>query len=156
MSTTRKPLGLLTAEEISVYAEVYEKGRVVQISKAREQGPKNLIGARKRLVELGWYEELGRRRVESGQIQALGRIQGPKNVENGHLARARQLVNRDCQKAAARISGTRIGKAALESGQLASIQTAENQSKGRHVRWHIRREIFDPNCSLCLNGGIHA
>jgi len=42
--------------------------------------------ARKRLGEIGWYEELGRRNVESGHIQALGRMQGRKNAENGHLA----------------------------------------------------------------------
>ena len=131
--------------------------------------------ARKRLIEMGWYEELGRRNVESGFIQALGRDQGRKNVENGHLAslrtpehqaaagRARGQQSRD--SGWAKKLGEIYGKRAAEGGHIqrlgriqgriqGPIQGRKNAEDGtleraRHIRWHVKRGIGSPACALC-------
>jgi group I intron endonuclease len=82
---------------------------------------------------------LGRRNVESGQIQALGksgvgaRIGGRKCFElHGNPATPES-----------RAEGGRIsGRKNVESGHLA---------KCRHTRWHVRRGVRNPNCSFCTS-----
>lgn len=64
--------------------------------------------------------------AKGGHTQGL--IQGRKNVENGHLA---SLRTKEHQSRAGRMG-------ALMGGP-----------KGRHTRWHINRNIANPNCSLC-------
>jgi hypothetical protein len=100
----------------------------------------------------GWAAQLGRSGVggrisgskaaASGQIQALGYVQGRLNVENGHLDSIRSLANQ--------VKGGRVsGKNRVESGHMAKIQTPENRAKANHVRWHINRNVLNPNCSFC-------
>ena len=95
-----------------------------------------------------------------------GPISGRKNVESGHLANITTFES--CSKG---------GRKAVESGHLASIATFESRSKGSrnqsledkarggrngsregkarggrigsHIRWHVRRGITNPSCSLC-------
>ncbi len=84
----------------------------------------------------------GREAAKSGQIQKLGHVQGRKNVENGHLARVRTHEGS--------VKGGQIGgRKVVENGHLASIQTPENRAKGLHTRWHVKRNIVNPNCQLC-------
>lgn len=93
------------------------------------------IQGRKR-VESGFFNSEHQRRV--GQIG--GRISGRKNVERG-------FFNPEHQSKAGRIGGLIAGpiqgRKNVESGQLASIRTPENQAKGLRVvnclRWRIRR-----------------
>jgi hypothetical protein len=56
--------------------------------------------------------------VQSGQIQALGRIWGKKSVESGRLL------------AVASAGGSVGGRIAVETGQLASVRTRETCAKG--------------------------
>ncbi len=43
----------------------------------------------------------------------------------------------------------------VESGHLARIRTPESSAKGgpigRHTRWHVKRGIVNPACSLCVS-----
>lgn len=49
--------------------------------------------------------------------------------------------------------GRRVGRWAVESGQLASLRTPEHQKAANkhanHVRWHVSRNIVNPECPLC-------
>ena len=63
----------------------------------------------RKLAELGWPKEIGRRNVENGHIRALGLIQGRKNVENGHLAGLRTPEHQ-------RMAATAAGQKSVESG----------------------------------------
>jgi len=101
----------------------------------------------------------GRKNVESGHIQALGHIWGPKAVESGQLA---SLRTPEHQQRAGRAGGRKN----VETGHLAQLRTPEHQAKagriggkigGRkgsltvnHNRWHIARDIVNPKCSLCV------
>ena len=57
----------------------------------------------------------------------------------------------------AQLGGRIGGRKNAESGHLASIATFESRSKGgriggrivSHTRWHVRRGITNPSCSLC-------
>jgi hypothetical protein len=129
MSIVRKPLGLLTAEEILVCAEVYEKGREAQRAAVR---PFGII--------------YGAKNVENGHLDRIrpkpevNRIQGRKNVENGHLGRIR--TRQVCVK-----GGLAGGKAAAASGAL-----GRNFVKARHIRWHVNRNTLSQTCDLCQIG----
>jgi hypothetical protein len=59
-----------------------------------------------------------------------GRVQGCKNVENGHLA---SLRTKEHQSAAGKIGG-RVGG-----------------PRCAHLRWHARRGIVKLNCSFCAS-----
>jgi hypothetical protein len=94
--------------------------------------------------------ETGRKHVESGHIQALGRLYGRAMAENGELDRIRNLPqSKAAYREGGKIGGKIAGKTAVETGQLALIQTSDNQSKGRHMRWHANRGIVNPNCEWC-------
>ena len=55
------------------------------------------------------------------------------------------------------------GRITVESGQLASVRTPESLAKGgriggpiggpigMHTRWHVKRGIVNPACSLCVS-----
>ena len=107
MSTLRGFAADIAKEDLPRFADLYEKGQFLlaelrtpehQRSAARAAGKHAVESGQfadfqakgqKRLAEIGWREELGRRNVESGHIQRLGHDQGKRNVENGHLARLR-------------------------------------------------------------------
>jgi hypothetical protein len=72
----------------------------------------------------------GRIAAERGQIQALGYIQGRKNVEDGQLGRVRMLPQ--------------TKKAQQTNGLLMT-----------HIRWHLNRSISRPEiCSLCVTKAV--
>lgn len=91
----------------------------------------------------------GRRAVENGQWEkcrllgsiaggrVVGKIQGPKNVESGHLARIREK---------GRTSGVMA-----RNGHIQGIKNVTNGTLalGRHNRWHLWRGIVNPRCELC-------
>jgi hypothetical protein len=100
-----------------------------------------------------------------------GRVQGPKNVESGALAKIQSAggrVSGRMNSESGRIQelGHTQGRKNVESGQLASIQSMAGRaggrialesgqfsgirSRGNHSRWHIARGISRPSvCSLC-------
>ena len=110
-------------------------------------------------------------KARGGRTQGL--IQGKKNVESGLWAkvvsaggkasgRSKSLL----KMAANARNGERFGKWSVESGHLAAQRTPEHQSEaGRaggnvavstgqihqalHVRWHVKRDIVNPNCKFC-------
>jgi hypothetical protein len=103
----------------------------------------------------------GNKALESGQIASLGRIQGRKNVENGHLALITRKENQSkggktqgqknlesghlaiIASQGGKVGGKVAGRKNVESGHLAAIRNEENQSKGAKIccclRWNIRR-----------------
>ena len=107
----------------------------------------------------------GRKNVESGRLAALGRIQGRKNVESGQLASIassggltggpRTAARPGHMAAIGRIGG----RLAVESGQLASIRGKGGHMGGliaMHNRWHTKRGIHNPECSLCRDEAARA
>ncbi len=111
----------------------------------------------------------GRKAAESGQIQRagiLGRKKnmetgqpsrlGKQNVENGHLAKLRTTEH---QAKAGRKGGLLGGKTQgriqgpknIASGLLKSICADGGRAAG-HTRWHIKRNLTNPDCALCVAG----
>lgn len=69
--------------------------------------------------------------------QKMGRINGRKNVESGHLAAISPLG----------------GRAAVKSGQLAGICSLGGRRRAmftNHKRWHASRNKIVPTCPLCV------
>ena len=103
----------------------------------------------------------GRTHVSSGHLKSIsskgGLSSGPSNgrVNGTALFKAKKGLFKYPSiavrggKAGGRVSG----RIAVESGQLASLRTTEHQSKAsksaNHNRWHLNRNIVNPNCSLC-------
>jgi hypothetical protein len=89
---------------------------------------------------------LGRKNVESGQIQALGR----RNVESGHLDRIRSF---EAQSRGGRKRGPILARENVASGFASALGRRNAESgvldKARHTRWHVNRGISSPSCSLC-------
>jgi hypothetical protein len=76
----------------------------------------------------------GSNNVKSGHIKALGL----KNVENGHIE-------------SLRIKNTERGFFSSErQSKAASLIPQEKRLKGLHNRWHVSRNIINPNCVLCV------
>lgn len=165
MSAPRKAAKLLTPEEVSSYAEVYERGRAVQKVHA---------------VALGVTQ--GRINIKNGHLDRVrpdpevNRIQGLKNAQSGHLDRIRTIdvcvkggkaagkkaVENGHLKHASAIAGQKnkesgwaaeLGRRAVESGQLRKVTTPESRAKGgrsgNHARWHVNRTVINPDCGLC-------
>jgi hypothetical protein len=164
-----------------------ENGRLASYRTPEHQRKAGAAAGRKS-VESGHIKILiaqGFKNVESGHIQALGknpkyredkrrggRTSGRLAVTSGHLDRIRSLpqsilARKITGQMLGRIYGQINGRKNVENGQLAGVRTLEGSSKGgkigsyttNHKRWHVAREIVNPNCSLCiaaqakLNGG---
>jgi hypothetical protein len=69
----------------------------------------------------------GKKSSESGRIQELGRIQGRKNVESGHLSR----ICREGGRIGGKIAGKISGRIAKESGRLLKISSLGGKVAGR-------------------------
>jgi len=135
-----------------------EMGRIGGLIQGRRNA-KNRTG----VCAPGVVEKAGRKNVESGHIQALGRIQGRKNAKSGRLKHIRTLEEsvkggriggrKNVESGRIQALGRIQGQLSVENGRLASYRTSEHQSKAayssRHVRWHIKRGIIEPRCSLC-------
>jgi len=108
-------------------------------------------------------------RARGGHTQGL--VQGRKNAQSGLLAsiwavggKASGKSKSPAKLAANAANGKRFGSWSVDSGHLKSLRTPEHQSKaGRaggkiggisanHLRWHTKRGIVNPNCSLCNKG----
>lgn len=99
----------------------------------------------------------GRKNAESGQIQALGRIQGPKNAENGrrlgHIQGRKMAENGQLAsiralpqtKDAQRI----VGQKNVASGHLAQISSKGGRSSA-HQRQHVKRGVVSQTCEICM------
>jgi hypothetical protein len=77
-----------------------------------------------------------------------GRKGGLSNVKSGHLQRI--------SAAGGRASGVVQGRKNAESGRMREVQKLGlglggkiGGPKGMHTRWHVRRGIVSPACSLC-------
>jgi hypothetical protein len=110
----------------------------------------------------------GRRNVESGHLKSISSKGGlASGFSNGRkngliLAREKRGV---CAPGTAvkggKAGGPKAGRIAVESGQLESLRTFEHQSQAgkvaNHNRWHVKRNIINPNCKLCKdNNARHA
>jgi hypothetical protein len=102
-----------------------------------------------------------RRNVESGQLEQAralippehmrergrrigldwGSINGQRNVENGRLARARTLITPEQRRTVARKN--------IESGLYTRLAYSTN-----HKRWHVNRNIVNPECPVCQKENI--
>jgi hypothetical protein len=129
-------------------------------TKAAQIAGGKIQGARSRDAKTGIHglseaERLANCR-KGGLVQ--GPIQGKKLVESGHLERIRNLPQ-------TKIAQRRVGLAAVKRiydsgyrGDPTGIATKESRKKGaeiggprgRHVRWHVNRGIFNLACELCL------
>jgi hypothetical protein len=121
-------------------------------------------------------QALVQKNIETGHIQALGRVYGRKAVESGRLVK---ICTREVRARGGRITGRNN----VENGHLARLRTPEHQklagsiaghksvadktgihspdfdkTKGgqagapiaNHNRWHIRRGVSKPDtCALC-------
>jgi hypothetical protein len=95
---------------------------------------------------------------------------GLKNVASGHLIRLGHLAHQSGRLAAMvakiplevkRANGLRLGRWAVESGQLAEArlkspifnrtheQWSEAGKHAMHIRWHVNRNINNPACLEC-------
>jgi hypothetical protein len=88
------------------------------------------------MVERGTTQ--GRKNIETGHVQRMGRAQGRRNVESGHLERIKTPE-------VLQAGGRAAGKIAVESGQIHTIKTPESCAKGGslgcHTRWHVSRKV---------------
>lgn len=119
---------------------------------AEQKSANGSKGGRKSL-ESGHIVALGRKNVESARIQGrknaekpgymatIGRKGGRKVSEKlGHMAKIGQRGG----LTGGRKGGRKGGRDAVESGQLAAARP-----KAHHVRWHVNRNIVNPDCTLC-------
>lgn len=72
-----------------------------------------------------------------GAAARAGRIGGRKNVESGQLASVRNVETQS--------KGGRIGGRSLTREQHQAATRIAN-----HKRWHVKRGIVNPTCSLCV------
>jgi hypothetical protein len=102
----------------------------------------------------------GRTNVETGHLKSISSKGGlAGGASNGHknglvLAQEKRGVCAPGMSAkGGRVGGPKAGRIAVESGQLDSLRTFEHQSKAgqsaNHNRWHVKRNIINPNCKLC-------
>jgi hypothetical protein len=112
----------------------------------------------RRNVESGQIQALGRKNVESGHLRRIttsescskgGKLGGRKNVESGHMERMRSKITPEMRSDIGRKGGIVAGQIAVETGQLLSLLTPEHQAFASHSRWHVRRNIVSPTCKLC-------
>lgn len=109
----------------------------------------------------------GRSHVLSGHLKSIsskgGKAGGSRNGHINGLALVkakRGLFKPGIASKGGKIGGPICGRIAAESGQLAKLRTFEHQSKAgksvNHNRWHINRNIINPQCALCqeLNNGL--
>jgi len=160
LMANRKRVYQIAVDELPRYAEIYEKGRMVHTVWAEEFGRT-------------YGQVNGERNVKSGLMARVGRVQGRKNVESGWLDHIRS--HEDCIKGGiaagrravesgqiqtlarsgigGRKGGVTQGRRNAENGWFASIKTFQTCSKGgclaNHNRWHVKRNIMNPDCSLC-------
>lgn len=102
----------------------------------------------------------GRKNVESGWASQLGKKYG--GLVCAHLENFRTPER---QKERAKKGGQRAAEVNVKSGwadKLGRIYGPINARKiplevkiqgfmkGRHIRWHVKRNIVNPKCSLCV------
>jgi hypothetical protein len=105
----------------------------------------------------------------------MGKIGGQVNVQSGHMQNLCRTYNSDSEHqkmayAAARkvltherlvAQGRKGGAKTVALGHLAKLRTPEHQSRAgkrsfelhgnpNHYRWHVRRNIVNTNCKLCI------
>ncbi len=156
----------LLVEKLSFYAEVYERGmlaasnhmkklhtdpvfaaardvRASAVFKLLHANP--ILEAKRKAAAL-----LGIRTGDSRAMQSaaeLKKLSDPTYYE-AHVARARKLLNK--------LHADPSFKEKLKAGLLAkhadpayAIIQSERSKKSAHERWHVKRAIASPECSLC-------
>jgi hypothetical protein len=71
---------------------------------------------------------------------------GLRNAQTGHIQRI--------QKIGCSLGGQAIADANMKSGRWSRIRKLGLSIGGKtqtHLRWHVARDIFQPNCELCRN-----
>jgi hypothetical protein len=56
---------------------------------------------------------------------------------------------REAKAAGGRIGGRISGRHNVESGHMARI-SSQGARCANHFRWHVERNIFNPECELCV------
>lgn len=159
------PAKILTPEEIEfLRSRASEIGRKAGL--ISNQNPEN----RNRLNNYRTFENCskggklgGQKCVETGHIIELGLEQGKKNKESGHWDRIRILglegsVERGRVQGLKNVESGHLQrldqgkKNAAKPGYMSMIGKIGGKKRGLsmcHLRWHVRRNIFNPNCELC-------
>lgn len=107
-----------------------ESGQVAKIATYESRAKGGRTGSRKHNELYGnpatseGRAKAGRTNIESGQVLKLGYKQGRKNAESGYI----------------QALGHKQGCKNAKNGHLARI---------RHIRWHVNRNLNNPNCELC-------
>jgi hypothetical protein len=89
----------------------------------------------------------------------MGPINGAKRVASGGWAALKTFAH---QSIAGRVGGEiasargqiqKLGHSQgmenIKNGHLARLRTPEHQQAAAHTRWHVRKGIVNPRCSLC-------
>lgn len=136
-----------------------------QISK--ESGHMHRLGLRywKIAAERGHFSEQGRKNAEKpGYMATIGKL---SNLQDKTFAGKMAVANKKkngialfprgaCAKGGM-IQGPVTGARMKKEGRGIFAQTAEQfkaaQVLGRHLRWHVRRNIVNPICNLCVSRG---
>jgi hypothetical protein len=107
----------------------------------------------------------GQKNVETGQIIALGHKQGKKNKESGHWDRIKILGNvfdtkwgheqglRNIENGHMKVLSAQGKINADTPGYMSNLGKLGGKKGGPavcHLRWHVRRNIVNPNCPLCV------
>ena len=115
--------------------EITEASREAMRENGRRQGTIN--------VRTGHWNRVRKRGERLG-----GKIVGRQNVENGTLARAREVAAAtDNYGRGGDVTGPKPENIARISAWLLKIDRAEAGRKSAHVRLHAER--FDPQCKYC-------
>jgi hypothetical protein len=127
------------------------------------------LAALRELAHVNKNEKRGIFGITVEQRRLNARKAGLRNRElkRGIFARSPEQMSKDGRKAAlcltreqrqalGRKMGSIMGRRNVENGHLARLRTSEHQSMAskaaNHKRWHARRSIVNPNCSLCNSG----
>ena len=94
----------------------------------------------------------GQKNVESGHLARISRLGGRKTAESGHLASICSMGGKKGGKRTHELypnlmseNGKKSGRKNVESGHLASICGI-----GNHTRWHLHPGRFNPACKFCF------
>lgn len=158
---------LIASEHLEIIKQgTWKKGKLSNQVSPLDQKYFGYCDAHLDTARMGALNQSREDKARGGYIQ--GPIQGKKNLESGLWARVVSLGGRASGKskslaklAANAKNGGRFGRWSVESGHLADLRTPEHQSRagkagGRkggpaanHLRWHVKRNIVNQNCSLC-------
>ncbi len=132
------------------------------------QAVKAAATGRQRMIESGLQKEKGRilgaKNVKSGHLAGLrthehqvaaGHAAGKKAVESGRIQALGKRYGGNVPKEACVRGGTASGVIAVRTGQLAKARHVvtpakiTHLAKANHLRWHIKHNKVSSECMLC-------